>query len=116
MKLLTRRAAAYVELHDMQHAQVDYQEVCQDSCSITLHVRCMSSKFFQYPLTLQGQQSNQFCPVKIQSYPLPLRNKLALLTQEVLDRIIALPINQVAQAELIAYLFWLHQQYEHNVD
>lgn len=27
VKLLTRRAAAYVELHDMQHAQADFQEV-----------------------------------------------------------------------------------------
>lgn len=29
VKLLTRRAAAYVELQDMQHAQSDLQEVIQ---------------------------------------------------------------------------------------
>lgn len=29
VKLLTRRAAAFVELHDMQHAQDDIQEVSQ---------------------------------------------------------------------------------------
>lgn len=35
VKLLTRRAAAYVELHDMQHAQADLQEVSQDAESVT---------------------------------------------------------------------------------
>lgn len=30
VKLLTRRAAAYVEVHDMQHAQADIQEVSQN--------------------------------------------------------------------------------------
>ena len=29
VKLLIRRASAYVELHDMQHAQADLQEVIQ---------------------------------------------------------------------------------------
>ena len=43
VKLLSRRAAAYVELHDLQHAQADLQEVSQNSQHCHLHVICMSA-------------------------------------------------------------------------
>ena len=35
VKLLMRRAAAHVELHDMQHAQADLEEVSQNSTTVT---------------------------------------------------------------------------------